>query len=1222
MTAGLIPAVIAASTAITPTDDANIQGGSGANNNFGSEKTLIIRSDNHYRSAFLKFNISQIPADAKSVRLYVTCSGTVADESKLKLDYVPNDSWSENTITANNAPQEMSYLTESVYEGNKSYSFDITEKALSETDGILSLRLYYDDITSTNYAFKSKEADSDRPMIVYETAKELVLSQRGNLAENGDFADGMSGFSYEITSGGGTVSAENGALLVKLQNNSQAEVICDKIRVTEYEVYQWSAIVSGECTMSTVYYDEENNVLKSDAAAQVSVLGGGRRLYEERPAPEGAAYAEAVFSFTDSGTVNNLTVESKERYNILEPADRTLCGASGRYSAMYGERYAISATSSSDTAEIHISYYDINGTFLKNYIFSLQSGDNTLYAEVPFAAAFMSVSTNGESVSGLYLCKSCCNMLDDGGIELGEAFAQVKNIVSYTEDAKSGRYAAKLYANSSVTTQTVDMQGKCRLSLYVKGSCTASFADAVSGKILSSVQLNGADWQRGGCEAEFYGSVNIIISTQSGCTIDDLSLERVCERPRVLFGSGDIEFERWDSEPYYSCYQGLINRNGKVNNNDVNSITLRYLKNGEAEYMPRAARLIVSMLDSLVSQIPTYTSERMGRRMQTYAYYYDIVESGGFFSGYERACARNSLIRLANMQMSSEYGDYGNNNRNVDRYAGLAFVGAALPEFSLSEELIEHAKAYAISDLQGGVTAADGSWPETTRYVDVVVKTLSCLSRLLTRYDGTDLFQTEGFETMVRRFAEVCTTTDSFNAGGFVTAPAIGDALWGETNYGVLSWVAAEYKDTKPELSKQLMYIWKMGGARLDGGNVPYGLLFADASLPEEEPELKSTLQSDIGYAVLRNAKPLDNQDYFIVHAPQRNFYHRHSDAGGYSIYAYGEPVMLDAGVGAYDDTITQYNQTACHNTVSFIKDGVVQNGPSVGSEITEFTTSNTADRLSVSISDSNAESFVRKVIYLKGVMNSFIIYDSIKSDCISLSNLHMLTEDAQNDAERISGITKGGIGLDIDVLLPEEAYIEKQPDSPLSNKDSYTNTQEYFTVSGDAGQSYLMLINPYIDSGFEIETECAADGVHRYRVSCGGDFYYIILNDSDSEISIDLPELRNAVTGEAQPALSAKDICVMVEEEYITRLDDIGYICTNDGRTAEIELFNNTRKRLDGMAVAAQYEEGTMLDAKMSSFSVEPGADARLAFSFDRYAERLEVFLLRDMESLKPIGE
>ena len=67
--------------------------------------------------------------------------------------------------------------------------------------------------------------------------------------------------------------------------------------------------------------------------------------------------------------------------------------------------------------------------------------------------------------------------------------------------------------------------------------------------------------------------------------------------------------------------------------------------------------------------------------------------------------------------------------------------------------------------------------------------------------------------------------------------------------------------------------------------------------------------------------------------------------------------------------------------------------------------------------------------------------------------------------------------------------------------------------------------------------------------------------------------------------------------------------------------LFNNTKERLDGVAVAAQYSGGTMLDVKMEEFSVEQRSDTRLTLAFDEYAERLRVFLFRDMDSLKPVS-
>lgn len=92
-------------------DDAYVQGGTDSNKNFGGSSGLIVKNDqgaqNYTRKAIMKFDITQIPEDIKTVYLTFQLKGTPsADFTSANVYHVENG-WTGNTVTFGNFPARI-----------------------------------------------------------------------------------------------------------------------------------------------------------------------------------------------------------------------------------------------------------------------------------------------------------------------------------------------------------------------------------------------------------------------------------------------------------------------------------------------------------------------------------------------------------------------------------------------------------------------------------------------------------------------------------------------------------------------------------------------------------------------------------------------------------------------------------------------------------------------------------------------------------------------------------------------------------------------------------------------------------------------------------------------------------------------------------------------------------------------------------------------------------
>lgn len=177
-----------ATVTLSASDDAYVRGGAYAGTNYGSDTDLVIKQgtvSDYFRKSYVKFDLSgeNLQSITQAVfRLYATSASSTSVTA-----YATTDSWSEGSITWNNAPTQGSQLTaETVSSSGQYYEWDITAYAQSQLagDGVVSLSLEDAGASNTQVVLSSDEASANVPELVIDGIVSSG-SRIGNSADTG-----------------------------------------------------------------------------------------------------------------------------------------------------------------------------------------------------------------------------------------------------------------------------------------------------------------------------------------------------------------------------------------------------------------------------------------------------------------------------------------------------------------------------------------------------------------------------------------------------------------------------------------------------------------------------------------------------------------------------------------------------------------------------------------------------------------------------------------------------------------------------------------------------------------------------------------------------------------------------------------------------------------------------------------------------------------------------
>jgi len=183
-------------TTLTPIADAYVNGGKDANNNFGSEITLLNQKNSSVNKTFesyLKFDISSFSANVSSAKLRLNgrLNNTQTPSIPVEVHNSTNTSWLENTITWNNKPAADAAILATININsttNQYYEWDVTQHIASlRNSGVntVTLKLVNSNSTNNQVVFNSKEAAANGPQLVVTDAGGAITRRVEAIESNG-----------------------------------------------------------------------------------------------------------------------------------------------------------------------------------------------------------------------------------------------------------------------------------------------------------------------------------------------------------------------------------------------------------------------------------------------------------------------------------------------------------------------------------------------------------------------------------------------------------------------------------------------------------------------------------------------------------------------------------------------------------------------------------------------------------------------------------------------------------------------------------------------------------------------------------------------------------------------------------------------------------------------------------------------------------------------------
>ena len=457
-------------------------------------------------------------------------------------------------------------------------------------------------------------------------------------------------------------------------------------------------------------------------------------------------------------------------------------------------------------------------------------------------------------------------------------------------------------------------------------------------------------------------------------------------------------------------------------------------------------------------------------------YLYDIVESFGYLTDAQRTEFRDRLVECVHWSIGPSKAErrYQNDNwRNMNIYTDVVLAAGttalAFPELPEAREWIEFATDELEWQLENSIW--DGTWHESPRYQAHMLKITGLFYRSLKRRTGVDMFQHENYKAMLDWFIRFGTPLDKV-AGetvgrreGVTLSPGIGDASWTNVPFGLCAMFAPEYLKTDPAFSARLMWAWDRGGRPYSGDSVEWAWVLIDPALPAQPQTLGSDSSPGKGYVLMRSGFDTPEERWFLLRCGRRALTgHDNADWNAFNLHAFGYPLALDSGSGAYSDPAHKaWNDKAiAHNTVVFgdrsqeRKDG----------KVVAFASRPDAD---YSVTDASVpagvERYVRNVVFVKP--SYFVVWDQIKATEPANWVIHTTATDFQWGEHQVRCLTPWQVNLDVHVLLPEAPLrpgIEKGAfetkgkgvDNPLHFSD-----QNYLKIPGTPGANFLTVLNP-----------------------------------------------------------------------------------------------------------------------------------------------------------------
>jgi len=235
-----------------------------------------------------------------------------------------------------------------------------------------------------------------------------------------------------------------------------------------------------------------------------------------------------------------------------------------------------------------------------------------------------------------------------------------------------------------------------------------------------------------------------------------------------------------------------------------------------------------------------------------------------------------------------------------------------------------------------------------------------------------------------------------------------------------------------------------------------------------EPQSLGSDSSPGKGYIVMRSGFNTPEEVWFLLRCGNstRSTSHDNADWNAFNLYAYGTPLALDSGSGAYSDPRHKawHDKAVSHNTVVF-------GGRSQQRKDGKILTWITRPELDYSVSDASVaagiEKFIRHVVFVKP--GYFVIWDEIAATETAAWMLHTPATKFEWSEHAVRCLTPWNAAMDVQVVWPNT------PLTPGTKKGKYSDWkddqkqrdphpfqyQDYFGVTNAPGRDFLVVLHP-----------------------------------------------------------------------------------------------------------------------------------------------------------------
>jgi len=251
---------------------------------------------------------------------------------------------------------------------------------------------------------------------------------------------------------------------------------------------------------------------------------------------------------------------------------------------------------------------------------------------------------------------------------------------------------------------------------------------------------------------------------------------------------------------------------------------------------------------------------------------------------------------------------WGSMNMPVSRWGGLVSMASANSDHPMAREWLKDASR-CFDMLLRTEYSADGVGVSCPHYIGASTTSIFAWIALANSGIAEDRSKSEILHRHARYYLQLMTPTDP--RWGIRTLICEGDGRPGSSSYpGILGTL---FRRSAPELSAQLMQMWKEGGSDLTGGMAVPDLLIIDPSLPTQPLALRSEVYPGFG-AFLRHRVNTPGESYLAFCGGDFMFDHQNTDALAFHWHELGVPLSVFTGSMYQPMTCTALS----HNTVCF----------------------------------------------------------------------------------------------------------------------------------------------------------------------------------------------------------------------------------------------------------------------------------------------------------------